>query len=446
MLHTSRLMMFGRRTTIHRIRVAMMAEGEQARNVDSRQTRCATSSSSFPCSEDLVDDDHPPPPAHFVDVAPLAEAMRAQVREYTQQQEEAIRLVGIVANTTPEDSCSALVYSEHIAETFAQDGIAYETKTCRPGGIVRHPLDVEAVIREMNARKDVHGILVFYPIFKGTLLGMAARDSDDNVNHHYYLNRLTGVRYKTQDDYLRDLVDPSKDVEGLCHNHHHNAAASRLFRARGGPNKNRLPDDAYVPCTAQAVTKILAAYHQPSSFHQLPSAVNTTRRKQQRWSGCTATVINRSEICGRPLAALLALEGATVYSVDETSILEFLQAEDDHESSQSQHHHGSSNSHRKRRMRRSNKTLKECVMESSIVVTGVPSPDFSLPTSLIQPDTTLINVSEYQNVNEEALWHRPDIQFVPHIGKVTVASLEQNLIRLYQQRQKQQQEQSFDLS
>lgn len=37
----------------------------------------------------------------------------------------------------------------------------------------------------------------------------------------------------------------------------------------------------------------------------------------------TITIINRSEIVGRPLAAMLANDGATIYSVDVDSIFTF---------------------------------------------------------------------------------------------------------------------------
>lgn len=40
-------------------------------------------------------------------------------------------------------------------------------------------------------------------------------------------------------------------------------------------------------------------------------------------SGKTVTIINRSEIVGRPLAAMLANDGATIYSVDVDSIFVF---------------------------------------------------------------------------------------------------------------------------
>ena len=40
-------------------------------------------------------------------------------------------------------------------------------------------------------------------------------------------------------------------------------------------------------------------------------------------SGRTAVVFNRSEVVGRPLAAMLANDGATVYSIDITGMLRY---------------------------------------------------------------------------------------------------------------------------
>jgi methylenetetrahydrofolate dehydrogenase (NAD+) len=322
-----------------------------------------------------------PPPEGIVDVSDLADRMRAEVRAYTSSQ--TVRMVGILAQHASRPSADdAEIYSERIEETFAEDGIDYEVCRC-PG---EEPSDVEEAIRGMNAREDVHGILVFYPIFK-------KRKGFERVRGPY-LDQSTGVHYKTHDDYLRDVVSPAKDVEGLCHDYN----SRWLFRARG---MNRTDLEAYVPCTALSVMKILEEYH---PYQQ--------REEGKRWSGCTITVVNRSEILGRPLAGLLALEGASVYSVDEGSILLFKQGG---------------------RMRRcAGLTLEDCLQRSSIVVTGVPSPRFLLPSQAIAPGTTVVNVAECSNVCEQTLLERPNVQLIPQVGKVTVAALEQNLVRLHQ--------------
>jgi hypothetical protein len=66
-------------------------------------------------------------------------------------------------------------------------------------------------------------------------------------------------------------------------------------------------------------------------------------------------------------------------------------------------------------------------------VTGVPTKSYRLPTAWIQPHTTVINVASFKNVDEDELLHIPGVVYVPLVGKVTVAMLERNLMRLYDQ-------------
>lgn len=314
--------------------------------------------------------------SRLIDVTDLAQQMRASVLNYTEPLgTNRVKLLGILAQDGLSDAEN---YSDHIAETCQQDGIEYEL--CRVVG--EEPADVEEAIRDGNERPDVHGILVYYPIFKKRL------------SRGPYKNRLTGVYYKTYDDYLRDAVCYTKDVEGLCQEYN----ARWLFRARG---KERTNNDSAVlyPCAALSVLRILEACHRTS----IPNS----------WKGTVVTIVNRSEIFGRPLAALLANMGATVYSVDIDSILLFRDGG------------------RMRRCSDSSKTLEMCLRKSSVVVSGVPSPDFWIPCEWINPGTTFVNVSEYPNVRENDLLDVPGVQYIPHVGKVTVAVLEQNLIELH---------------
>jgi methylenetetrahydrofolate dehydrogenase (NAD+) len=129
--------------------------------------------------------------------------------------------------------------------------------------------------------------------------------------------------------------------------------------------------------------------------------------------GQIVTIINRSEIVGRPLAAMLANDGAQVYSVDVDSIYLLL---------------GSAG-----RMHACDPTdtVESCIRKSTIIVTGVPSKSYRLPIEWIQPNTAVINVSSYKNVHELALATIPGVVYAPMVGKVTVAMLERNLMRLY---------------
>lgn len=65
-------------------------------------------------------------------------------------------------------------------------------------------------------------------------------------------------------------------------------------------------------------------------------------------------------------------------------------------------------------------------------MTGVPTKSYRLPTEWIQPNTTVVNVASFKNVDEEKLLEIPGVVYVPMVGKVTVAMLERNLMRLYE--------------
>jgi 5,10-methylene-tetrahydrofolate dehydrogenase/methenyl tetrahydrofolate cyclohydrolase len=143
---------------------------------------------------------------------------------------------------------------------------------------------------------------------------------------------------------------------------------------------------------------------------------NTNTNISASWNNPVVSVVNRSEIVVRPLAAMLADSGATVYSIDVDTILRF------------------SPNGRLHRCPHTT-TLEDCLAESNVVVTGVPHADFQIPTDYLAEGTTVVNVSEFTNVDEGSiLLARPDIKYIPQVGKVTVAVLEQNLVRLHQKR------------
>ena len=63
---------------------------------------------------------------------------------------------------------------------------------------------------------------------------------------------------------------------------------------------------------------------------------------------------------------------------------------------------------------------------------GVPTQDYRLPVAWVRPNAVVINVSSFKNVDEDALLQVPGVQYVPQVGRVTVAMLERNLLRLYE--------------
>lgn len=259
-------------------------------------------------------------------------------------------------------------YAEWTGKAFKNDGLRYELR------VLDDPIDVEKALTDANDDPRVHGIIVYYPIF-------GQEESFSGAN---------------QDDYLRDTVSYNCDVEGLCHTYRTN-----LYRNVRFLDYPKNSQQCLLPCTALSVVKIL---------EECPGCYDKLKPLGRHMDGRVVTIINRSEIVGRPLAALLANDGADVYSVDINSIYLF----------------------RGGRLHKcEDETPESCVRKSSVVVTGVPTKAYRLPTEWINENTTVVNVSSFKNVDEESLLKVPGVVYVPLVGKVTVAMLERNLMRLF---------------
>jgi len=193
-------------------------------------------------------------------------------------------------------------------------------------------------------------------------------------------------------------------VEGLCHTYRTNLYRNVRYLEQELPGSGgAVPKKCLLPCTALSVVKIL---------EQCSGCYDKSQPIGRHMEGKIVTILNRSEIVGRPLAAMLANDGADVYSVDIESIYLF----------------------RGGRLHKVNEdeTPESCVRKSSIVITGVPTKTYCLPSEWVQPNTTVVNVSSFKNVDEKALLQIPNVKYVPMVGKVTVAMLERNLLRLYE--------------
>lgn len=179
------------------------------------------------------------------------------------------------------------------------------------------------------------GIIVYYPIF--------------------------GSR---QDQYLQQIVDVGKDVEGLSHRYIFNMYQNIRFLDEQQQQKSVLP------CTPLAVIKCL----------EYLRIYNTILPYGNRLFGHTITVVNRSEVVGRPLAALLANDGARVYSVDVTGVQEFTRGE----------------GIRKRRHEVIDKEgwgLEQCLPLSDVVISGVPGDSYKVPLHLVRDGAVCVNFS-----------------------------------------------------
>ena len=189
----------------------------------------------------------------------------------------------------------------------------------------------------MAANQDDHidGIIVYYPVFKNG-----------------------------QDQYLQQITDVSKDVEGLSHRYIFNMYQNIRFLDDSKLQKSILP------CTPLAIIKILEHLR----------VYNNILHYGNRLFGHSITIVNRSEVVGRPLAALLANDGACVYSVDIKGVQQFTRGEGIKKS-------------RHEVVEKEGWSLVDCVPLSDVVISGVPGESFKFPTHCLRDGAVCINFS-----------------------------------------------------
>lgn len=373
--------------------------------------------------------------------APYQDDIKKAIESRIQQGKSRPKLVGILATPSPP----SVAYAEWTRKACEAVGIEFEIwKTWDDSVEVKEEdhkgsapdfdleADVEDLIIAANADDKVHGIMVYYPIFFGR-----------------------------QDTYLQQIVDPRKDVEGLhfsyCWNMYHNVrwiSPSKLGNAPG--TTRELPEEratrealdaeqvppgmakSILPCTPLAMVKCLEAI----------GAYDRNLPYGDRLYGKTITVINRSEVVGRPLAALLSNDGAKVYSVDIDSIQEFNKRAAESSSPSPSEHPGRARSEIVKKARSQNNasqlrphhvvrncamTAEECIRASDVVISGVPSANYKIETDWIKQGAICINFSSEKNF-------KPDVRtrasmYLPAIGKTTIAMLQRNLLRLVEYRE-----------
>lgn len=195
--------------------------------------------------------------------------------------------------------------------------------------------DLESHLLDANQDDSIDGIIVYYPVFNSR-----------------------------QDQYLQQLISVNKDVEGLSHHYIFNMYQNIRYLDDRGLQKSILP------CTPLAIVKIL----------EYLKVYNTLLPSGNRLYGHTVTIVNRSEVVGRPLAALLANDGACVYSVDITNVQQFTRGQ----GIKKQRHEV---------VDLEGWTLADCVPLSDVVICGVPGQSFKLPVNLLINGAVCINFS-----------------------------------------------------
>jgi len=181
-----------------------------------------------------------------------------------------------------------------------------------------------------------------------------------------------------------------------------------------------------LPCTPLGVVKSLERI----------GVYNALLPYGDRAYGRTITVINRSEVVGRPLAALLANDGARVFSVDINSIQEYTKRPTASTTSAGGGGDGSGaarrafHPHHVVRPAPPEFDLAHCLALSDVVVSAVPSATYKVPTAALKDGCVCVNVAADKNFE-------PDVRdkaslYIPAVGKVTILMLLRNLLRLLQ--------------
>jgi 5,10-methylene-tetrahydrofolate dehydrogenase/methenyl tetrahydrofolate cyclohydrolase len=305
--------------------------------------------------------------ATVLDPSPIAAEYLAEVRRDVVRLTEGgrrLRILGLLGQ------------QEGPAATYAR----YARRGCETVGVdldVRHvdADQVEVAIAAANVDPEIDGIFLYYPLM-------------DRVG----------------DRWLRELVDPRKDVEGL-----HSFWSRLLYE-----NQRFLDPEhkvrAILPCTPLAVLKLL---------HHAGMRAASGGSGNAPLEGVTACVINRSDLVGRPLAAMLANDGACVHSLDITGAVTF-------EPAIGRRTHDVTDSGIDR---------ATALASADVVISAVPSKTFELVRGdEIREGAICVDVAEYTNF-EKSVLNRASV-FVPRVGPLTIAMATRNLTRLAAMRPK----------
>ena len=287
----------------------------------------------------------------IVDPAEIAKKYLLQLKESVARLGKNMHVVGFIAS----DDQPSLSYANATRKVFTDAGFNYDLRRVKR-------LELEIEIIKANEDKEVHGIFIYLPVFSNQ-----------------------------EDDYLRNLVHYTKDIE----------AGSLYWTRKLNTNDRSATDEdtnkkALIPCTPLAIVKVLDDIGEYGNG-DLPLA------------GKAITIFNRSEVIGRPLAVMMSNDGAMVLSFDEHGPLEF-KAGAPNETSMDR---------------------RSALAQSDIIITGVPGSGFALVKREEVPSNSVcVNFSSEKNFNEDVESHVRT--FIPRVGPMTVAMCMRNTIRLFE--------------
>ncbi|KAH7102960.1 methylenetetrahydrofolate dehydrogenase [Auriculariales sp. MPI-PUGE-AT-0066] len=335
----------------------------------------------------------------------VAKPFQEELKRALEGRSRAPRLVAILG-TSGTPSRMYAEFTRKACTDLGFDFVLRETGAAIANSGLGEGEGVEEAILEANEDPAVDGIMVYYPIFG-----------------------------PTQDQYLQQVVSPFKDVEGLHFQFHYNLYHNIRYiepmsllapAGRSAPLSDAPPSAApppgtvksILPCTPLAIVKTLESC----------GVYNSLLAYGDRAYGRTILVINRSEVVGRPLAALLANDGARVLSADVDSIQEYTKRPPPDAKE------GVSDTkrrfHARHVVRACTLSLRECLAAADVVISAVPSAAYKVPTAQLKDGCICINVSSEKNF--EADVRDKASMYLPAVGKVTIMMLLRNLLRLQQ--------------
>jgi methylenetetrahydrofolate dehydrogenase (NAD+) len=103
-----------------------------------------------------------------------------------------------------------------------------------------------------------------------------------------------------------------------------------------------------------------------------------------------------SEVVGRPLAALLANDGARVFSVDIDSIQEYTKRPVSNMADSKARRY-----HPRHIVHPSALTLADCLGQSDVVVSAVPDPKYKIKTEALKDGCLCLNISAEKNFEKD---------------------------------------------
>ncbi|MCG7495382.1 bifunctional methylenetetrahydrofolate dehydrogenase/methenyltetrahydrofolate cyclohydrolase [Vibrio sp. Of7-15] len=284
--------------------------------------------------------------------ADVASQFQQDIRSEISTLPEPLKIIGFLST----DNGPSHTYAQYTKQACEEIGIEFELCTLPKE-------DLEAAILVANEDESVHGIFVYYPVFTGE-----------------------------KDERIRNQVDPTKDVEGLCQHWTHKLYTNDRCVSHDHEDTRK----AILPCTPLAMIKLLEAVGAYDNSVSAPL------------NGKVVSIFNRSEVVGRPLAAMLSNDGAQVYSFDENGA-QLIEGENAKDIKISR---------------------EEALSLSDIVITGVPSNEFpQIHASELKPGVIAFNFSSCTNLADDVTDFAD--KTILRIGPVTVTMCMRNALRLY---------------